>query len=357
MDRLGAIIAERLAEWGVDELPLERMLFGSDDPDRIAAAVDAWCCTVLDATVARYVFFDASSGSVHGVVLSDGRAVVIKGHRPDVAPEYLNAIAVLQTDLADHGYPAPRPVVGPVAVGPGHLTAETMLPRDRSADAHAPAVRAVLAGGLARFVEIARPHTTRLSAQRPPMRVAVGELYPTPHSPRFDFAATAAGAEWIDELATQARDRTRGEQGTPTVVHADWRIENLCVRAGQIVAVYDWDSVGVSVEAVALATSATTFSVDWQAPPRRRFPDPSEIHGFVVDYERARGKQLGPSERDAVAAAMVTSLAYGARCEHAISRHAPPTRDSQRGLLQRIGPALLTVGLGTLDRASPNADA
>jgi hypothetical protein len=261
----------------------------------------------------------------------------------------LNAIASLQTHLADAGYPAPRPIVGPVAVGAGHLTAETMLPRDRTADAHAPAVRAALAAGLARFVEIARPHTTRLLAPRPPMGVAVGELYPTPHSPRFDFAATAAGAEWIDELTTQARDRMRGERGTPTVVHGDWRIENLCVRSGEIVAVYDWDSVGVSVEADALATAATTFSVDWQSPPGRRFPDPSEIHAFVVDYERARREPLAPSARDAVAVAMVTSLAYGARCEHAILRHAPPTRDSQRGLLQRIGPALLTDGLGALD--------
>ncbi len=43
MHGLGEVIAKRLAEWGVDDLPLERMLFGTDDADRLAEAADAWC--------------------------------------------------------------------------------------------------------------------------------------------------------------------------------------------------------------------------------------------------------------------------------------------------------------------------
>jgi aminoglycoside phosphotransferase (APT) family kinase protein len=286
---------------------------------------------------------------VHGVALTDGRAVVVKGHRPAVAAAYLRAVAVVQNALADAAYPAPRPLAGPVPVRVGHLTAETMLPRGSATDGHEPRVRAALARGLARFVEITRPYTTEFAAVRAPMEVAAGDLYPTPHSPRFDFSATAAGAEWIDELAAAARARLQACPFTPTVVHGDWRIENLCVDDGEVVAVYDWDSVGVAAEAVALATAATTFSVDWQQPPGRRFPAPAEIRRFITDYERARARPLAPDERELLAAAIVAGLSYSARCEHAIASRAPPLDDSQRGLLHRLGAALLADGLRALD--------
>ena len=43
---------------------------------------------------------------------------------------------------------------------------------------------------------------------------------------------------------------------------------------------------------------------------------------------------------------MVYHLAYGARCEHAISL--PDVEDSQQGFLRRLGDALLTDGLAAL---------
>ncbi len=349
MDSLGAVIAERLAAWGIGELPLERMLFGTDEPDLLATIIDAWCCAHLDAGIGRYLFFESSSGSVHGVALTDGRRVVVKGHRPAVTPGYLAAVAHVQGALADAGYPAPRPLLGPIPVGVGNVTVETMLPRRRMLDPHARSVGTALARGLVRFIEIASPHTARLVAERQPMSVPSGDIYPTPHSPRFDFAATAEGAEWIDELAREARALLRRADATPTVVHGDWRVENVSVDGERIVAVYDWDSVTIASEATAIATAATTFTVDWQQPAGRRFPNPSEMRGFISDFEQARGNALQPAERDEIAAAMVAGLAYGARCEHAVGAHAPPFEDSQRGLLQRIGPALLHKGLDALD--------
>ena len=67
------MIAAQVAAWGGVDLPLERHLFGTTDPDAIAAAVDAFCVEHLGAPIARYRFFDSSSGSVHGVELTDGR--------------------------------------------------------------------------------------------------------------------------------------------------------------------------------------------------------------------------------------------------------------------------------------------
>ena len=349
MESPGAVIAARLREWGTSSLPVEREVFGTERPEEIAGAVDAWCRVHLGAPIERYEFFESSSGSVHGVLLTDGRTVVVKGHRAAVTRDYLAAVTGIQRALADSGYPAPRPLAGPVAVGGGHVTAEVMLDRSPHLDGHDPAVRAALAAGLAQFVARARPHRAGLARVAHPMSVPDGALYPTPHSPRFDFAATAAGAEWIDDLAARARAGLRSSPDVPdVVVHGDWRIENLCVRAGRLVGVYDWDSVHVAGEVAAVATAATTFSVDWNQPAGNRFPHRHEIGAFVRDYEAARGDALSTVERDVLAASMVASLAYGARCEHADSGRPPSGDDSQRGLLARLGPTLLDHGLAAL---------
>jgi aminoglycoside phosphotransferase (APT) family kinase protein len=132
-------------------------------------------------------------------------------------------------------------------------------------------------------------------------------------------------------------------------VHGDWRIENVYVRGGRLVGVFDWDSVHVTHEVSAVATAATTFSVDWQQPDGNRFPQPHEIAAFVSDYEAARARGFSAAERDNLAATMVASLAYGARCEHADSGEPPSGDDSQRRLLSMLGVALLDRGVAALE--------
>jgi Ser/Thr protein kinase RdoA (MazF antagonist) len=334
------VIADRLAGWNIDTLPLERQLFGTDDPDALAAAVDEWCRAHLGAAIANYEFFDASSGSVHGVTLADGRRVVVKGHRPALPRDYLVAVHEVQRTMAARGCAAPVPLVAPVAMGHGHVSAESMLGPFPRPDAHAPAVRAALATGLAQFIA----RGVGVDAPPHPMNTWGHQLYPEPHSPRFDFEATAAGAEWIDALAAKARDRLRDFADAPrTLVHGDWRIENVRVAEGDVVAIYDWDSIGLEPETHAVATAARTFCCDWDRDDIARFPAPSEIAAFVADYETARGAPFTAGERDHIAASIVASLAYGARCEHSIGW--PVVPDSQQGMLRDLGSGLLSVGL------------
>jgi hypothetical protein len=353
MSPLGDVIAAQVAAWGGVDLPLERRLFGTTDPDRIAAAIDAFCAAHLGAGVRGYRFFDASSGSVHGVDLTDGRAVVVKGHRADTDLGYLRAVIEVQRALADSGVAAPRPRAGPVVAGSGHLTAEDLLPQHRPEDAHAPEVRRTLARGLAGFVTRAAPLVGMLRPHVHPLHRLVDGLYPVPHSPRFDFAATAAGAEWIDDLMRAARARIAAMPPSAEVVaHGDWRVQNLSVRDGRIDAVYDWDSVAVTVEMGALAASALTFAVDWSVPQPRRLSTPDEVIAYVAEYGDARGAPLTDDERDRLAMHLVVSLAYGARCEHADRAGRPPEGDdSQRALLRAHGRALLADGLGALGDA------
>jgi Ser/Thr protein kinase RdoA (MazF antagonist) len=350
---LGGVIAAQVAEWGGewggDELPLERLTFGTTDPDGIAAGVDAWCRAHLGAGIAHYHFFDSSSGSVHGVRLDDGRDVVVKVHRPDLTTHYLEAVTEVQRAFGEHGLPAPRPLAGPVPLGPVHLTAETLSASGGRADGHDPAVRHALAAGLARFVEVGRGlHLEAAAALHHPAAMPADALYPPPHSVRFDFAATAAGSEWIDDFARQARAAlAAADLGLEVLVHGDWRIENLAVERGRVVAIYDWDSVCIEPELFAVATSAATFCVDWSRPVGEHFPTDAEMRGFVADYEAARGAPFTEAEQGMLAARIVYGLCYGARCERAIAY--PEIDDSHQGMLRRWGGRLLARGLAALD--------
>jgi aminoglycoside phosphotransferase (APT) family kinase protein len=132
------------------------------------------------------------------------------------------------------------------------------------------------------------------------------------------------------------------------VTHGDWRVENLSVVDSRIVAVYDWDSVAVMDELVAVGAAALTFPIDWERDQARRFPVPTEIAAFAGEYERARSRRFTTTERERLSASMAASLAYGARCEHADRARPPVGDDSQRGLLAKLGPALLRNGLSAL---------
>jgi hypothetical protein len=121
-------------------------------------------------------------------------------------------------------------------------------------------------------------------------------LWPTPPDERFDFQATRSGAEWIDEIAWQARRRRdHAPKGETLVGHLDWRMEHL------------------------------------------RFP----------------GTRLAAvSERRTAVAALVYAAAYGARCQHSdrltgYGRHNPIAAQSEdpagatSRCLPRTGRALL----------------
>jgi hypothetical protein len=208
----------------------------------------------------------------------------------------------------------------------------------------------MLAGGLARFVALAAPQLDEMRRAEHPLHRLVDGLYPVPHSPRFDFAATAAGAGWIDALMRDARAGLAAlPSGNEVVAHGDWRVQNLSVRDGAIDAVYDWESVAAIDEMGALAASAVTFGVDWSVTQSRRLSTPDEIVAFVDEYGAARGTPLTDAERSRLALHLVVSLAYGARCEHADGGGRPPEGDdSQRALLRALGADLLAHGLTAL---------
>jgi hypothetical protein len=299
-----------------DSRAVERDVFGTTDAGEIDAAVERFCRAQLGCGAAGALFYESSVGCVLGLELADGRRAVLKVHQPDKSAARLAGCQAVQAGLYARGFPCPEPLLGPRPLGRGLAVVERYLERGERRDARDPAIRYEIAARLHELIALAR--SARLGTDLggswfgslPPE-----QLWPRPHNPRIDLAATARGAEWIDELARLARAVPL--TGERVLGHFDWRVEHFRFEAGRISTVYDWDSLHFEREPIAAGCAAAAFSTDWTRPELPLAPSPDEIHSFVASYEQARGRAFEPSERRTAYAACVYLIAYVARCQHA----------------------------------------
>jgi hypothetical protein len=318
-----------------DERALELALFGTSDAEAIAELLAGFVEGHAEAVVGA-VFYTASVGIVAGLRLASGAEAVLKVHRWGVSSERLAAVQVVQEAVARARLPAPRPLLGPVALGNGLATLDEMRrggrPDGRPAD-----VRRAVAGGLRDLVVAASPLSGRVEVGAPLVLQEWGpRLWPEPHDLRFDFGATAAGAEWIDDLARAARRVLADLEPGGHIGHFDWRVGNLGFEGERIVAIYDWDSLARAPEAVIVGCAAAQFSVDWTNLDRHPLPTTSEMRRFVHDYETARAAPFAADERRALDAANLWKCAYGARCQHSDDVMASSSRRAPHTLWKRL---------------------
>jgi aminoglycoside phosphotransferase (APT) family kinase protein len=175
-----------------------------------------------------------------------------------------------------------------------------------------------------------------------PLRSDGDTLYGVPHSPLFDFETTAAGAEWIDDIARRAKALRQQDQSPPVVAHTDWSARNVRFDDKDLLAVYDWDSVALVTESTALGQAAMTWSVTAD-PGGTVFPELDSVLAYFDDYERARTTPFTSKQRRAAHRAAAYVLAYAARCEHslAVRRLARPDQDAARLRLADLGEILI----------------
>ncbi|MBM3659194.1 MAG: hypothetical protein FJW95_06780, partial [Actinobacteria bacterium] len=262
---------------------------------------------------------------------------------PGTDASHVRSVQAVALHLGAQGFPAPRPLLEPTPFGVGFATVEGRLYEPPPADPDDPAVRRALAEGLALFVRLAAPmhHHADLTGRGPLGPPAPGSVFPATADAGFDFAATAAGAEWIEDLGARARViLDAAPPSVPVVGHFGWRVENVAVVDGQVVGCFDWGQVGAAPEPVIIGTAAHQFTIDGRSASPH-VPTTDEVRQFVADYESARGIPLTTQERVAARAAYVYCTAYGARCEHvlAVSGQAAPGRFRER--LAATGAALL----------------
>jgi hypothetical protein len=338
---LAALVSAEHDDW--DDPVVCRGVFGTVDPHAIAAWIARVVEETLGAAIARARFYRVSVGCVTGLDLDDGRAVVIKAQRSARPERYFRGCQAVRLELANRGFPCPRPIGEAVRRGETWVTFEELALRGERADAHDPLVRDALASSLAEMVRITRP----LAAASPLggawfTGVADDRIWPRPHSPLFDFEATAAGAEWIDAIAARARARRLSPAGDRVIGHFDWRVEHARFDGSKrIVASYDWDSLHAELEPILVGANAHAFTADWQREDIVRVPAASEIEGFFSDYERARGAPFSAAERALARASCVYSLAYTARCNHALGPREEGANGDFRPLLRAVAEDML----------------
>ncbi len=338
-------VAAQHAKWASSVVDAD--VFGTGDPPEIVAIVDRFCLEVLGAETEEALFYGASAGCVLGVRLHNGGDVVIKAYQQRWQAPFLRAVQRVQAHVGGRGLPCATPLRGPTPLvqgRPHQAVVESLLPDPGLRPLSSAAERRVSAAGLARQIGACRelPAPPEL-ADHPLGRPSDG-LYGEPHSPLFDFAGTAEGAEWIDEHAWRALARRDADERPPVVAHTDWSARNLRLDEDRLLAVYDWDSVALVPESTGIGQAAVTWSVTAD-PGGTEFPTLPDIVGFVADYEEVAGYRLDDEQWRAAGAAAAYTLAYTARCEHALEVTGRPRPDQHAAhdRLAEAGEALLDL--------------
>ena len=331
--RAGAIPASFASREG--EI-LAASLLETTDTRRVVEALDAFCATCLGSPVEKAFLCELSVGAAFGLRLRDGGRVLLKVHPPGQALRFLRAVYLVQRDLFARGFPCPEPITGPRPFGHGLATVEAFVDDGEFADAHQREVRREMARTLARMIGLtAAISDVRALSQTwklPPER----GLWPVPHNALFDFEATAAGARWIDEIASKAKLTLDTSPGKMVVGHSDWSANQMRFEDGKVSVIYDWDSLRLDRETNLVGHTATHFPYTEHFDVPRR-ASPAEARLFVEEYETARGAPFSEQEHVAVSAAATYGLAYTARCEHAIDPAGKDLRGSFREALSSFG--------------------
>jgi hypothetical protein len=297
------------AELETMPIALREQVVGTDDPRVTEAELER-----LGAV--SCFFFTVSVGALFGVELADGSRAALKLHQPHVLEAELRAMQRVQTHLVESGFPCPQPLLEPKPLLNGLATAEEWRvdgdyarPDERS--------RRDLATLLARQIDLCEG----LSSADVRTWIPSGDqLWPRPHNALFDFDATRAGAEWIDEIAREAKARNR--RGPRVIAHQDWTFRHVRWNLREATVVYDWDSLSYDNESISIGGAAATHTYP-AGEVRGWAPDVEGAAAFLDAYEDAR--PLAPETRSAAEAHAVYTVAYTARCEHAIASD-PATR-------------------------------
>ena len=310
-------LSEYLNEWNNPCLLQE--IFRTADPHTIAQMIEAFCLLELDSPLKETLFFEASQGAVFGLCLSNRERIVIKAHPPRKSVDTLSAVVQVQSYLAEHGYPCPTPLLAPRPLAAGHAVVETLIDEGIYKDAHDPIVRRSIAEMLAWHLNLTR-HPESIPNVNPfalDLRLPPDILWPIPHNAIFNFEATTIGAEWIDELAQQAKETLANSAGQFVLGHTDWSVKHFRYIDGNVRVIYDWDSLAYDKEPVIVGGAARGFTyTEFLAVPW--IPTQQEASAFVAEYEVARGRPFSTDERNTLAAAATYALAYSARCEHSL---------------------------------------
>lgn len=296
----------------------ERAVLGDVSPAQVLALLSRYTLSRLGRPIRSVRFRAGRIDAVWGVELTDGREVVVKAHRQPVDLRAVTAAVDARSLLVAAGYPCPRPCSGPDEVDGLVLVAETLVGDGTAPDGRDPAIRRLLADGLAQHVHLLRQDATLAAraGEGPSWCRYQHGPWPTPHDPIVDFTCCPTGYEWIDEFARRASEQILGHRRHEIVVgHADWYAGNCAVLGGKLVGTFDWELVA-DTEAVIAGFAAAGYASN--STSGGGMSTPEETSAFLRDYASARGAAFDAAERRACAGAAAWIVAFNARWETAM---------------------------------------
>jgi hypothetical protein len=248
------------------------------------------------------VFESGNSSRVTGLVLDDGRRVVVRV-RP--ARPRLQSCAYVQQHLWRAGFPCPEPLCGPVPYGRGETfvaNADLMIEGGAirpASDADAASEYATL---LAQLIRLG-PAADDLHALRdaPPW---IAWDHPGQHVWPNGEVDAHAESDWLDEIGRAVRNRLTGAVGGwPLVIgHGDWAVRNVRWQGRAPIAVHGWDSVIAAPEPIVVGLAAVTWT---QAADEDADASVAQTEAFLDAYQDATARVWPAAE---VAAAWATGL-------------------------------------------------
>lgn len=276
-------------------------------PTVTADRLRLWCGENLGSEVDTELMRTGHLATVVGARLCDGREVVIKVR--SWAARLAGCLAV-QEQVADWGFPCPRPLTGVLDLDGWAVTVEQYVP---GGTAHPDTGRAAepFAVAFARLVELAPDTAAKVLGPAPAWNCwnhDRPELWPAADDLTVDLNQTM-GPEWIDRAAAEARTRLRAHRAPLIATHGDWYAANLRWAGDRLLIAHDWDSAIADTEAAAVGFAAAAYPATGPGGEATM----AETEDFFDAYAKAREQALGRDEEECAWAAGVWLRAYDAK--------------------------------------------
>jgi aminoglycoside phosphotransferase (APT) family kinase protein len=276
-----------------------------------------WCEDHLGSAPAQVLFTSSQLSVVFGIRLRDGREVVVKA-RSD-PKDRIDSCLQAQEHLAAAGFPCPRPITAPTAVGDLTVHAETLI----------------LGGDLLRGSsgDIARKCAdvfAWLMALLEPLQIP--PPLPNPYWLRWEHQGTWLWPDvpWLDgrdqnkvpdfvvAIATRSAKRLHSASLPHVLGHGDFEAQNLRWKDCKPWAVHDWDSLAWLPEAALVGAASGVFT-STEAPVLAPL---ESSEAFLSVYQDRRGRRFTREEEEIAWAASLIPAVHDARDEALLPR--PP---------------------------------
>jgi hypothetical protein len=262
------------------------------------ADLSAWCERWLGASPAAEIFHSQKISDVAGLVLTDGRAVVVKVR--EASPRVEGCVRV-QALLHHAGFPCAEPLAGPAPFGTMVATAERYVAGGTALARGARGARRY-AEELARAVRILPPPDQLPSLEPPPYWATWDHRLSAiwPPDPNVDLNSRE-GPPWLDDAGARVRRRLARAWSLPPVIgHVDWESQNLRWTGEDLLVAHDWDSAIARPEAIIAGMASLMFP---STGPTNEPATLDESEAFLAAYEKVRGEPFSADEREVAWAA------------------------------------------------------